>query len=118
MDTPVAGKLYSFICTVEIQPGTPTIVWLGPNGTEIQTTQGEVAVDGPLSGSSSHHNPTFTLTLTFKPLRTSHAGRYVCKSVAGLVTMFSREILDVTSKRYVCNFLFGFYALIHSFSHT
>ncbi len=91
------GKPYSLNCTVEVCPGIPSIVWLGPGGREV-TTGGGLTVEGPYHGVSPDNNPTFTVVLTFNPLRTSHAGEYNCESEAGIVARRRRKDIDVHSE--------------------
>ena len=59
----VVGEPYTLTCTISTLPGlvnTPNATWTYPNGSVIQST------------------PTSSV-VTFHPLRTSHAGQYICK---------------------------------------
>ena len=59
----VVGEPYTLTCTISVLPGlvnTPTATWTYHNGSVIQST------------------PT-TSVITFHPLRTSHAGQYICR---------------------------------------
>ena len=59
----VVGEPYTLTCSISTLPGlvnTPTATWTYHNGSVIQST------------------PT-TSVITFNPLRTSHAGLYICR---------------------------------------
>ena len=59
----VVGEPYTLTCTISVLPGlvnTPNATWTYHNGNVIQST------------------PT-TSVITFNPLRTSHAGQYICR---------------------------------------
>ena len=59
----VVGEPYTLTCTISTLPGlvnTPTATWTYHNGNVIQSTPN-------------------TSVISFNPLRTSHAGQYICR---------------------------------------
>ena len=69
--SPVAGQMYTLTCTGRIVGNTsltPVVTWSNSNG--VVTSGNDITV--------SNGN------LTFKPLHTSHGGRYICQSTLGL----------------------------------
>ena len=76
MGSNIAGQEYQLLCTVEVVEGLtfpPDVMWLDRNNVPIN--QQDIAVGEPENiGNIS------TLTLTFNPLRTSHAEQYTCQA--------------------------------------
>ena len=64
-----AGSSLTLNCTV-VSDRMPLLTWVGPNGTENGTTVSLQTDNGRIS----------TITLTFSPIQTSHAGYYNCTS--------------------------------------
>ena len=85
---PVAGEQCVLTCTVDVGEGTSTLQWIGPgvmNGTAT-------------AGNQTQSDTTFTLTLTFSILNTSHGGEYTCQSSVGGVNRTAVTALSVQSK--------------------
>ena len=74
--TPIAGEMYSLVCTVEVSPGSPNVTWMFDG--KVVSTVGTVTVGSPETSGT-----TTVLTVTFDPLYTSHGGEYTCQSVVG-----------------------------------
>ncbi len=70
---PTAGQSYTLTCEVDVGEGTPTLQWTGPG-----VTTGEAS-----EGTQMQSGTTFTRTLTFSPLFTSHGGVYTYQSTVG-----------------------------------
>ncbi len=70
--------------------GTPTLQWTGPGG----------LAGGGSEGTQMNAGTTFTLTLTFSPLFTSHGGVYTCQSTvgSGAVNKTAMTTVSVQSK--------------------
>ena len=90
----IAGQSYNLTCTVTLEntADTPTVEWLGPNS-------------NPLSNSSDItverlrvNNFTYTTTLHFTTLRTSHGGQYSCQVTLGSVNNTAAMNITVLSK--------------------
>ncbi len=87
---PTAGQNYTLTCEVDVGEGTPTLQWTGPGVTTGEATNGTLMQSGTI----------FTLTLTFSPLNTSHAGQYTCQSTvgSGAVERTAMTTVNVQSK--------------------
>ena len=75
--TQTAGEMYSLTCSIAVTEGvvdTLTAHWSGPgvNTDGVTATNLSILTLGILS--------TFTLDLTFTPLRQSHDGDYTCRA--------------------------------------
>ncbi len=72
-----AGEMYAVTCDVSLNQNlrqAPVIQWVGPSGLVLDDNSLE---DLLLSTAS----PSTSLTLSFTPLHTSHAGSYVCRAI-------------------------------------
>ena len=98
---PTAGESYLLTCTaVEVIAGLrnmPSLQWLDSNGSPVQGT-------GITVGELQITDTAAILTLTFDPLRTSHAGVYTCwgmlesPAVVGNIIESTMETVLVASK--------------------
>ncbi len=73
----VAGEMYAVTCQVSLNKKlgqTPVIEWVWPSELVLNDNSLE-------NVSLSTSSPSTTLTLSFTPLHTSHAGCYVCRAV-------------------------------------
>ncbi len=66
--------------------GTPTLQWTGPG----------VMTGGVTVGEQMKTGTTFTLSLTFSPLLTSHEGEYTCQSTVGVGAVERTAMSTVT----------------------
>ena len=84
---PSLGQSLTIRCivteTVDGLSARPVLQWQNHNGSDI-VSGGGVILDGPNSQST-----LTTLTLMFSALRTSHAGRYVCRGSLTSPALFS-----------------------------
>ena len=69
--------------TVDGLSASPVLQWLNHNGSDV-VVGGGVILDGP-----NFQSTLTTLTLVFNALRTSHAGRYICRSSLTSPALFS-----------------------------
>ncbi len=72
-----AGEMYAVTCHVGLNQNlrqAPVIQWVGPSGLVLNDS----SLDDMLLSTSS---PSTSLTLSFTPLHTSHAGSYVCRAI-------------------------------------
>ncbi len=94
---PVAGQDYTLTCEVDVGEGTPTLQWTGPG-----VTSGEAS-----EGTQMQSSTTFTLTLTFSPVKTSHAGQYTCQSTVVGAAVERTVMADVNVQsewsKYACD---------------
>ena len=90
----IAGQSYNLTCTVTLEnaAGAPTVGWLGPNNNPLSSgiTVGDTV---PVNCS------TYTTTLHFTTLRTSHGGQYSCQATLGVVNNTAAVNITVLSKR-------------------
>ena len=67
----VAGNTYSLVCSVTEDvaglTGSPSVQWIGPDGSTAVSTTGSMS-----------NQTSSSLTLTFQPLTTSSGGLYTC----------------------------------------
>ena len=91
-----AGQSYNLTCTVTLEnvAGTPTVKWLGPNNNPLQNNSNITVGDTVLVNCS-----TYTTTLYFTTLRTSHGGQYSCQATLGVVNNTAAVNITVLSKR-------------------
>ena len=74
-----AGGTHTLSCTTTIAaglPGNPSVSlnWFGPSGTAVTSGSGITL------GTQATQGTTTTLTLTFNPVRVTHAGGYTCQA--------------------------------------
>ena len=94
----MAGDTLTLTCTVTVANwavstfGTITLEWLDSEGTTLNT--GGAITLGDRMGSS----PTFTRTLEFNPLQTSHGGQYTCRAMSDVegISPATADDVDVT----------------------
>ena len=85
-----AGQHLSLTCTVTVIPHLamdPLLEWVGPNSPFY-------SIMDPIS-----NGETFSQTLVFSPLRTSHGGQYSCRAtiyVTDIPAVVSVEAVNVT----------------------
>ena len=107
-DAPVAGQLYTLLCTVTVQNGPIShlqIMWLDPAGQPL-SSQGVITI-----AKQPVLNPTrlTTYSLSFSPLHTSHGGEYTCQATVTSPQQTLQETssaahnLTVDSKEYFVN---------------
>ena len=87
VSAPSLGQIVRIRCVISEDVSglstRPVPQWLNNDGNDVFIGDG-VSLDGPSSGSS-----LTTLTLIFNTLRTSHAGRYVCRGSLSSPALFS-----------------------------
>ena len=87
VSAPSLGQSLSIRCivteTVDGLSARPVLRWLNHNGSDV-VVGGGVILDGP-----NFQSTLTTLTLMFSPLRTSLAGRYVCRGSLTSPALFS-----------------------------
>ena len=99
--TPIAGEMYSLVCTVEVSPGSPNVTWMFDG--KVVSTVGTVTVGSPETSGT-----TTVLTVTFGPLYTSHGGEYTCQSVVGRAQV-KREVNEtiIVGSKSTLSFIVG-----------
>jgi len=100
LDVAIAGQTINVTCTVNRGSNvleTPNVQWLGPGVNLLLSESGGIMVDDTTMVNSS----TFSRTLRFTPVRTSHGGLYTCQSMADSVTVTEAVNLTVQSKCWV-----------------
>ena len=82
-DAPVAGQLYTLLCTVTVQNGPisdPQITWLDPAGLPL-SSQGVITITTQPVLDAPFETRLTTYSLSFSPLYTSHGGQYTCQAI-------------------------------------
>ena len=90
----IAGQSYNLTCTVTLEntADTPTVEWLGPNNNPLSNSSDITVERLPVN------NFTYTTTLHFTTLRTSHGGQYSCQVTLGSVNNTAAMNITVLSK--------------------
>ena len=87
VSAPSLGQSLSIHCivteTVDGLSARPVLQWLNRNASD------EIVGDGVILDGPNFQSSLTTLTLMFSPLRTSHAGRYICRSSLTSPALFS-----------------------------
>ena len=87
VSAPSLGQSLSIHCivteTVDGLSARPVLQWLNRNASD------EIVGDGVILDGPNFQSSLTTLTLMFSPLRTSHAGRYICRSSLASPALFS-----------------------------
>ena len=91
----IAGQSYNLTCTVTLEnvTRTPTVEWLGHNNSPLRSDS-NITVGDTVTVNCS----TYTSTLKFTTLRTSHSGQYSCRATLGAVNNTAGVNLTVQSK--------------------
>ena len=91
----IAGQSYNLTCTVTLEnaAGTPTVGWLNPNNNPLHSSS-DITVGDTVAVNCS----TYTTTLQFTTLRTSHGGQYSCQATLGAVNNTIITNVTVQSK--------------------
>ena len=91
----VAGLSYNLTCTVTLEnvAGPPTVEWFDPIKNSPTITDGITVGDTLLAYCS-----TYTTTLHFTTLRTSHGGQYSCQATLGTTNNTAAINITVLSK--------------------
>ena len=99
----IAGQSYNLTCTVTLEnaAGTPSVEWLDPNNNPLHNN-GNITVGDTVTV----HCSTYTTTLHFTTLRTSHGGQYSCQATLGVVNNTAAVNITVLSKS-----ILSFYAV-------
>ena len=98
-DAPVAGELYTLLCTVTVQNGLisdPQIMWLDPAGLPLSSEGGITIATQPVLDAPFEPRLT-TYSLSFSPLFTSHGGPYTCHAT---VTSPQQTLQETSSAVY------------------
>ena len=96
-----AGEQFTLVCKALLgsdQLEAPYITWFAPDGSTV-TSNDQILLDGPTMGSEYFGGETITtysLSLTFTPLRTSHQGTYNCTTSVSGSTASETVDVDVT----------------------
>ena len=95
----IAGQSYSLTCAVTLEnaAGAPTVGWLDPNNNPLLDSSRNITVGDTVPVNCS----TYTTTLQFTTLRTSHGGQYSCQATLGAVSNTAAVNITVLSKRTV-----------------
>ena len=99
-----AGQSYNLTCTITLEnaTGSPTVEWLDPNSSSLHSSSDITVGDTSLAYCS-----TYTTTLQFTTLRTSHGGQYSCQATLGDVNNTAAVNITVPSKS-----ILSFYAVV------
>ena len=91
----ITGQSYNLTCTVTLEntTGTPTVEWLDPNNNPRHSSS-DITVGDTVRVNCS----TYTTTLQFTTLRTSHGGQYSCQATLGAVNNTAAVNITVLSK--------------------
>ena len=91
----IAGQSYNLTCTVTLEnlAGIPTAEWLDPNNNPLDNNS-DLTVEDTVTVNCS----TYTTTLQFTTLRTSHGGQYSCQATLGGVNNTAAVNITVLSK--------------------
>ena len=94
----IAGQSYNLTCTVtlENEAGAPTVEWLDPNNNTLSSGS-DITVGDTVPVNCF----TYTTTLHFTTLHTSHGGQYSCQATLGVVNNTAAVNITVLSKRTV-----------------
>ena len=94
-----AGQSYNLTCTATLENATrtPTVEWLGPNNNSLHGSS-DITVGDTVTVNCS----TYTTTLQFTTLRTSHSGQYSCQATLGAVNITAAVNVTVLSKNILC----------------
>ena len=99
-----AGQSYNLTCTVTLENATRnlTVEWLDPNNNPVLNNS-DITVGTTVAVNYS----TYTTTLQFITLRTSHSGQYSCQATLGDVNNTAAVNITVLSKS-----ILSFYAVV------
>ena len=91
----IAGLSYNLTCTVTLEntTGTPTVGWLDPNNNPLHSSSG-ITVGDTVAVNCS----TYTTTLQFTTLHTSHGGQYSCRVTLGPINNTAAVNITVLRK--------------------
>ena len=91
----IAGQSYNLTCTVTLENviGIPIAEWLDPNNNTLHSSS-DITVGDTVTVNCS----TYTTTLQFTTLRTSHGGQYSCQATLGAVNNTAAVNITVLSK--------------------
>ena len=95
----IAGLSHNLTCTVTLEntADTPTVEWLDHNNNPL-TNNGGITVGDTVAVNCT----TYTTTLHFTTLHTSHGGQYSCQATLGTVTNSKAMNITVLSKSIYC----------------
>ena len=99
----IAGLSYNLTCTVTLENAieTPTVGWLDPNNNPLDTNS-NITVWNIVRVNCS----TYTTTLHFTTLHTSHGGQYSCQATLRGVNNTAAVNITVPSKRIHFHFMY------------
>ena len=91
----IAGLSYNLTCTVTLEnaAGTPTVEWLNPNNNPLDNNS-NITVGDTVTVNCS----TYTTTLEFTTLHTSHGGQYSCQATIRASSNTAAVNITVPSK--------------------
>ena len=91
----IAGLSYNLTCTVTLEnaAGTPTVEWLNPNNNPLDNNS-NITVGDTVTVNCS----TYTTTLEFTTLHTSHGGQYSCQATIRASSNTAAVNITVLSK--------------------
>ena len=92
----IVGLSYNLTCTVTLEnntTGTPTVGWLDHNNNPLHSSS-NITVGDTVTVSSF----TYTTTLQFTRLHTSHDGHYSCQATLGTLNSTAVVNISVLSK--------------------
>ena len=100
----IAGLSYNLTCTVTLEnaAGNLTVEWLGLNNNQLHSSS-DVTVGDTVPVNCF----TYTTTLQFTTLHTSHGGQYSCQATLGDVNSTAAVNITVPSKS-----ILSFYAVV------
>ena len=89
------GLSYNLTCTVTLEKitGFPAVKWLDPNNNPLHNSS-NITVGNTVAVNCS----TYTTTLQFTALRTSHLGQYNCQATLGALSNTAAVNVTVLSK--------------------
>ena len=121
----IAGQSYNLTCTVTLEntTGTSTVEWLGPNNNSLHNNS-DITVRDTVTVNCF----TYTTTLQFTTLHTSHAGQYSCRATLGGINNTAALNITVQGKSMqsfhvimvlvslLSSIVFSFNAIVHTVS--
>ena len=113
MGSDTAGQVYQLLCTVEVVEGltvAPDVMWL--DRTNVPVNQQDITV-----GERENMGNITNLTLTFNPLRTSHAGPYTCRASVTIaevsINVNNDDMFSVNVQSMLCFLCNAFHIIIY-----